>query len=67
MGEEEGNDEGEVENGGVPGFLNNLTIEMEGTKEEAAEGLEAALEMEVFGDGEDYGAGEDEEEGVGTL
>ena len=32
--------------------LNNLTIDTVGTEEEAVEGLEAALEMEVDGDGE---------------
>ena len=42
--------------------INNLTIETEGTEEEAAEGLVAALEMEVE---EDRGS-EGEEEGGGT-
>ena len=41
--------------------MNNLTIETAGTEEEAAEGLEAALEMEV----EERGS-EGEEGGGGT-
>ena len=65
--EEEGTEKGKVENGGVAGLLNNLTIETGGTEEEVAEGLEAALEMEVVGDGEDDGEGEGEEESDGTL
>ena len=56
-----------MDNGGVSYPLNNLTIETEGTEEEAAEGLESALEMEVIGYGEDDGEGEGEGEGVGTL
>ena len=37
--------------------LNNLTIETVGTKEEAAEQMEVALEMEVYetGEGEEGG------------
>ena len=42
--------------------LNNLSIETAGTEEEAAEGLEAALEMKVEGDR----GSEGEEEGGGT-
>ena len=42
--------------------MNNLTIETAGTEEEAAEGLKAALEMEVE---EDKGS-EGEDEGGGT-
>ena len=40
--------------------INNLTIETEGTEEEAAEGIEAALEMEVE---EDKGSEGEEEDG----
>ena len=43
-------------------LLNNLKIETAGTEEEATEGLEAALAMEVEGDREREG----EEEGGGT-
>ena len=41
--------EEEDERGGVAGLLDNLTIETAGTEEEAAEGLKAALVVEVEG------------------
>ena len=44
--------------------MNNLNIETEGTEEEATEGLEDALGMELDQDGE--GGGEEEEQGYGT-
>ena len=46
----------------MAGLLNNLSIETAGTEEEAAEGLKAALAMEVEGDR----GSEGEEEGGGT-
>ena len=52
--------EGEEDSGGVEGLLNNLNIEMGETEEEAAEDLEAALEMEVDGEGKDDRLGEGE-------
>ena len=55
--------EEEEYSGGVTGLLHNLNIETAGTEEEAAEGLTAALEMEVE---EDRGS-EGEDEGEGTL
>ena len=61
-GEEEEADnlaEEEEEREGLAGLLNNLTIETVGTEEEAAEGLTAALGMEIE---EDRG-GEREDEG----
>ena len=39
--------EGEEENGGVGGTSQNLNTETEGTEEEAEEGLEAALGIEL--------------------
>ena len=51
----------------MTGILNNLSIEKGGTEEEAAEGHEAALGMEVDGNGENDDADEGEEEGAGTL
>ena len=42
--------------------LNNLTIETAMTEEEAVEGLEAALGMEVDGDDKDEGGGEGKDE-----
>ena len=60
--EAEGSVEEEEERGGVAGLLDNLTIDMEGTEEDAAEGLEAVLSMEVEGDRRSEG----EEEGGGT-
>ena len=39
--------EEEEESGGMAARLNNLTIETAGTEEEPAEGISAALEMEV--------------------
>ena len=36
--------------------LNNVSIETAGTEEEAVDGLEAALGVEVDGDSEDDGA-----------
>ena len=51
----------------MAGLLDNLNIETGGTDEEVAEGLEAALGMEVEGDGKDDGASEGEEEDGGTL
>ena len=54
--------EEDAEREGVAGLLNNLTIEMVGTEEEAAEGLASAMEMEVE---EDMGS-EGEDEGGGT-
>ena len=56
-----------MKNGGVAGLLNNLIIEMAWTEEEAAEGLDSALDMEVVGDGEKYWADKGKEEGKGTL
>ena len=47
----------------MAGILNNLNIETVVTDEEAADGLEAALGMEV----EDYRDSEGEEGGEGTL
>ena len=41
-------------------LLNNLKIETAGTEEEAAEGLEVALEMEVGSYGKDEGVDEGE-------
>ena len=63
-GEEEADNSAaeEEESGGVLDGINNLTIEMAGTEYEAAEGLAAALEMEVE---EDRGS-EGEDEGVGS-
>ena len=56
--------EEEEERGGVLAGINNLTIETEGTEEEAVDGLAASLEMEVE---EDMGSeGDEEEEGGGT-
>ena len=43
----EGYEEEEEEGGGVVVGLNNLTIETAGTDVEVADGLEAALGMEV--------------------
>ena len=65
--EEAGSAEGDQEIENVEGLLNNLTIEMMGTEDKAAEDLEAALGMEVNGYGEDEGVGEGEEEVAGTL
>ena len=48
-------------------LLDNLRIETGGTDERAEEGLEAALEIQVVGDGKDDRAGEGEEEGTETL
>ena len=45
--EVEGAEEEECEGGEVLAGINNLTIEMMGYEEEAAEGLKAALEMGV--------------------
>ena len=42
----------------MAGLINNLNIETGGTKEEAAEVLEAALRMEVEDDGKDDGDSE---------
>ena len=50
--EEGGSAEAEDESQGIVYTLNNLTIDTEGTEEEAAESLEAALGMEVDGYGE---------------
>ena len=47
---------GEENSQGMAGLLNNLNIETGGNEEEAAEGLEAALGMEVKEDGECGGA-----------
>ena len=49
----------EEDSGGVEATLNSLTIDMVGTEEEAAEQLEALLEMEVkeSGEGEEVGNG----------
>ena len=44
---EDGASEEEEESGGIEDTLNILTIEAEGTEEEAVEKLEAVLEMEV--------------------
>ena len=49
MEEVEGSIEGEEEIRGIAGLLDNLTIETAETEEEAAEGREAELEMEVEG------------------
>ena len=51
--EEAGSAEGEEDSENVEGLLHNLTIETKRTKEEAAEGLEAALGIEVEGDDKD--------------
>ena len=59
----EGSEEEEEDGGGVVSGLNNLTIETVRTEEEAAEGLETVLGMEVE---EDRGI-EVEEGGYGTL
>ena len=45
--EVEAAEEGEEESEGVAGLLNNLNIETAVTEEEAAEGLEASLGIEV--------------------
>ena len=49
----------EEESGGMAACLNNLTINTVGTEEEAAEQLEAVLDMEMeeFGEGEEGGDG----------
>ena len=60
-GEAEDSSEKEEESGRMAARLNKLSIETAGTQEEAAEGLAAALEMEVE---EDRGS-EGEEEGGG--
>ena len=65
--EDSGSAEGEEESDNVEGILHNLTIETGGTDEEATEGLEAALRMEVDGDDKDEGVGEGGEEGAGNL
>ena len=52
--EEEGEDP-EEEGAEVVAGLNNLTIEIAGTEEEAEEGLAVALDMEVEGDRESEG------------
>ena len=54
--------EEEEEGGGIALGLNNLTIETAGTKEQAADGLEDALGMEV----EEVEGSEGEEGGGGT-
>ena len=51
----------------MAGLLNNLSIKTEVTEEGEAEGLEAALGIEVDRDGKNDGAGEGKEEGTGTL
>ena len=48
-------------------LLNNLTIETAGTKEEAAEQLEEALEMEVEETGEGEEGGEGTQRALGAL
>ena len=53
--ETEENEEEEEESGVVVQAINNLTIEMAGTEEEAADGLEAALGMEVEEDRDSEG------------
>ena len=65
--EEKRTEEEEGGNGGMAYLLDNLRIETGGTDERAAEGLEAALEIQVVGDGKDDRAGEGEEEGTETL
>ena len=55
-------EEEEEEVGGIAAGLNFLTIETEGTEEEAAEQLKSSLEMEV----EEVMGSEGEEEGGGT-
>ena len=50
--EEDGSAEGEERNENVEGLPNNLSIETGATDEEAAEGLDAALRMDIDGDGE---------------
>ena len=61
--------EEEQEEGGITETLNNLTIETGGAEAEAAEGLEAALEMEVVGDGGSKGkeGGDGTQRALGTL
>ena len=44
--------------------LNNLTIETAGTEEEATEGLEAALQMDIDEEGEVDCEGEEEDDGT---
>ena len=56
--EEAGSAKGKEERENVEELLNNLSKETGVTDEEAAEGLEAALGMEVNGKGEDEGVGE---------
>ena len=55
-------DKDKEEVGGFMAGLDNLTIETVGTGEEAAEGLDAALEMEV----DEYSGNKGEDEGGGT-
>ena len=61
--ESEAADEGEEESEGVANLLNNLDIDTAVTEEEAAEGLEATLGMEVEEDRDSEG----KEGGDGTL
>ena len=56
-------DEEEVTETVVVG-LNNLTIETAGTEEEATEGLEAALQMDIDEEGEVDCEGEEEDDGT---
>ena len=65
--EEAGSTEGEEGSENVEVILNSSTIETGGTEEEATEGLEDALEMEVDGYGEYEGVGEGKEEGGGNI
>ena len=59
----EGSPDTEEESERVVQAINNLSIETTGTEEKAAECLEAALRMEVNGDGEGEGEGEEGGEG----
>ena len=61
--------EGEEENGGVGGTSQNLNTETEGTEEEAEEGLEAALgiELEEDMDSEGEEGSEGNQRALGSL
>ena len=50
----------------MAGLLNNSNMETGGTEEEAEEGIEAALGMEVGGEGDGGGASQGKEEGDGN-
>ena len=54
----------EEESANVEGLLNTLSLDTEGTEEGAAERIYAALQMEVYRDGEGEGEGNREEGGL---